>query len=350
VRLSLDPSTITEADQENGWYYFLGNQDGTVLVKQRQNGNDRLEVSWHVVPGAVSDNSLSTDTLDLSEGAASMHVVEGPAAGVSYADFYMLGYEDPETTRGEEDIVAAGARSFTGSSVEDEDAPAVPGGVDEFAEITWTDFLADPDPPVEPIEFGVQTARLHNTTETVQVDVLVDVGADGEFAGGELGLDGDYLLTKPAAPGGEVCVLDLSLPDPFAECSATYFADYSNFNSNLFGLVISAEDIGLTDAQAEFSYAVAACAGTFSGDVPGQACDVAGEIDPETGTYPAVVNATEPALQIDPLVCKGFWDGGACDEANPMSVGGDPGTDVLALFPNNAPERFPAIVETTGDQ
>jgi minor extracellular serine protease Vpr len=347
VQLALDPAAITEADQLNGWYYFLGNQDGTVQVRQRKNGADRFAVSWHVVPGAASVNSLSADTLDLANGPATMELVEGPAAGASYADLYLLGYEDPETTRSEEDIVAAGARSFTGQSVEDATPEGVPEGTDAQVGLTWLEFLADPDSPTEPIQFGVQLARLHNTTETVQVDVLVDTGADGVFAGTDEGLEGDYLLSKPAAPGGEVCVFDLSLPDALSECAATYFADYSNYNSNLFGLVVDAADIGLTDSDATLSYTVAACTGTFAGDVPGQLCDATEGIDPDTGTYGAVLNAIDPALAIDPLVCKGFWGGPACDAGSPIEVTGDAGTDVLALFPNNAPERFPTIIETT---
>ena len=347
VQLSIDPSAITEADQENGWYYFLGNQDGSIHIVQTKHGKDEFDVSWHFVPGAVSDNSLSTDTLDLSGGPATMELVEGPAAGVSYADLYMLGYADEELSRGEEDIVAVGARSFTGASAEDDAAEGVPEGTDELGEIGWLDFLADPDPPAEPIEFGLQTAGIHNTTETVQVDVLIDAGADGNFAGSGIGLDGDYLVTKPAEPGGEVCVFDLSLVDPFEECAALYFADYSNYNSNLYGLVVSAEDIGVTDTDPEFSYSATMCTGTFSGDVPGQFCDTAGEIDEETGTYPAVVNAIDPALDIDPLVCKGFWDGPDCNGANPITVDGNADVDVLALFPNNKPSRNPTIVETT---
>ncbi len=345
VQLALDPSAIAEADQLNGWYYFLGNQDGTIEVKQRKNGSDKFAVSWHVVPGAVSANSLSTDTLDLSGGPATMELVEGAAAGASYADLYNLGYLDPETTRGEADIVAVGARSFAGASVEDATPEGVPEGTDELAGLTWLEFLADPDSPSEPIEFGVQMADVHNTTETVQVDVLVDTGADGVFAGDPLGIPGDYLISKPAAPGGEVCVFDLSAPDPFAECAALYFADYSNYNSNLFGLVVDAADIGLDNNESGFSYSVTACAGTFSGDVPGQLCDTAEEVD--GGTYTATLDAIAPALAIDPLVCKGFWDGGACDAGSPIEVSGDAAVDVLALFPNNAPSQDPVIVETT---
>ena len=61
-------------------------------------------------------------------------------------------------------------------------------------------------------------------------------------------------------------------------------------------------------------------------------------MDSDTGTYPAVVNATDPALDIEPLVCKGFWDGRRSG-ANPITVDGDAEVDVLALFPNNRPSR-----------
>ena len=42
--------------------------------------------------------------------------------------------------------------------------------------------------PTEPVEFGVQTAGIHNTTETLEVDVLVDAGADGVYAGDDEGI------------------------------------------------------------------------------------------------------------------------------------------------------------------
>ena len=95
-----------------------------------------------------------------------------------------------------------------------------------------------------------------------------------------------------------------------------------------------------------------ACTGTFSGDVPGFTCDHAGEFDDEAGTWDLVFDAGDPALQIDPLTCFGFWGGDDCDGANPVEVtagsageGDDP--TILALFPNDAPRRSPVLVETT---
>ncbi|MQA75630.1 MAG: hypothetical protein GEU88_15045 [Solirubrobacterales bacterium] len=227
----------------------------------------------------------------------------------------------------------------------------MPPGTDELAGITWQDFLVDPDPPAEPVEFGVQTAGVHNTTETLEVDVLVDSGADGVYAGDDEGIPADYLLVKQPAPGGEVCVFDLSLADALSSCAATYFPDYSNYNSNSVGLVVSAEDIGLTNAEPSLAYQVTACTGTFSGDVPGQFCDTAGTPDPETGVYDARLNATTPALRINPLACEGFWSTRPCSGDRPIRVargaaapGDDPG--ILALFPNNAPSRNPTVVST----
>jgi hypothetical protein len=146
-------------------------------------------------------------------------------------------------------------------------------------------------------------------------------------------------------------VFDLSLADPFDDCAETYFADYSNYNSNVVGLVVDAQAIGLSDVQHQLSYQVTACTGRYSGDVPGTFCDTAGAFDEDTGTYTAFLDATDPALDISPLVCQGFWDGGACDSGDPITVdvgsagsGDDP--TILALFPNNAPSRAATIVET----
>ena len=74
--------------------------------------------------------------------------------------------------------------------------------------------------------------------------MLVDAGADGVYAGDDEGIPADYLVVKQAAPGGEVCVFDLALPDALDDCAATYFADYSNYNSNLVGLVVDAATSG----------------------------------------------------------------------------------------------------------
>ncbi len=86
--------------------------------------------------------------------------------------------------------------------------------------------------------------------------------------------------------------------------------------------------------------------------MPGTVCDTAGEIDGDSGTWDLVFDAADPALVIDPLVCKGFWDGGDCDDVTPIDVSvgsAGPGDDpsILALFPNDRPRRTAVVVETT---
>jgi subtilisin family serine protease len=348
VRLRLNPGLISEAEQEYGWYYIQGNLDGTVQVSQSGTPSDVLRLPWHVVPLATSDNGLlSTDPLDLTGGPGTLELTEGAAAGTSYADLYQLGETDAPESRGEEDIVAVGARSFTGSTI-DGTPEGLPPGNDQLADIDWLTFLTDVDTPTEPVEIGVQTWGVHNVTETLEVDVLIDAGADGVFADPEL--QADYLAVKLPAPGGEVCLFDLSVDTD--ECAALYFADYSNYNSNLVGLVLDAQAIGLATGSSSFSYHVDSCTGTFSGDVPGQICDSAGAFDDTSGTWSLVFDAADPALVIDPLVCQGFWGGPACDSTTPITVdvgsagaGDDP--SVLVLFPNDRPHRTATVVGTT---
>jgi len=347
-RLTVDPSPVSEAEQEFGWYYVHPNMDGTIAIDVGGKPNDTLRVAWHVAPLATAANGVSESSLDLTGGPATMELTEGPAAGRSYADLYLLGTTDETDTQGEEDIVAVGARSFTGGAI-DGTAEGVPAGTDDLAGIGWLDFLTSSDTPSEPVEFGVQTYGVHNVTETMEVDVLVDAEPLGVFADPDL--MADYLVVKLAEPGGQVCVFDLRRPRPFEECAAVYFPDYNNYNGNLFGVAVDANAIGLSKNKTEIAYRVEACTGTFSGDVPGFVCDSAGEIDESTGTWNLTLDATDPALDIDPLVCQGFWGGGDCDSATPITVdqgSAGPGDNpsILALFPNNAPSPTPVIVET----
>ena len=347
VKLTLDPSAISEAEQEFGWYYFLGSMDGNVQINQSGSPSDVLKLPWHVVPLTTSDNGIDPTSLDLTGGPGELTLTEGTADGTSYADLYHLGTTDPAESRGEEDIVAVGARSFTGATI-DGDAEGVPPGEDELGGNEWMPFLSSDTDVVEPVEIGVQTWGIHNITETLEVDVLIDVGADGDFADEDL--QADFLAVKQAASGGEVCLFDLSLPDPFDDCAALYFPDYSNYNSNLVGVVFNAEDIGLSDGNSTFSYRVEACTGTFSGDVPDFICDHAGELS--GGTWNNVFDAADPALAINPLTCQGFWGGPDCTAGSEITVdvgsagaGDDP--SILVLFPNDRPHRTATVVETT---
>ena len=347
VRLSLDPARIARPDQMLGWYYFLANVDGNVEVHQRGPGrDDTLHVPWHVIPLAASANALSRAALDLAGGSGTLRLLDPPSAGAPAADLYLLGATDGRDGGGEEDVAAVGARSFTGPSI-DGQPDGIPTGTDPLAGLTWPAFLTDEDEPTEPVEFGVAFRGVHDTTETLEVDVLIDLGADGVFADPEL--RADVLVVKLPAVGGGVCVYDLSAPDPLDACAARYFPDYTNYEGGVIGIAVDARAIGLSDGRPALSYRVVACTGTFSGDVPGQVCDEAGELDPATGTYGPRLDATDPALRVSPLVCRGFFGGRRCDPIR-VSVGSaEPGDDpgILALFPNNAPDRAWAVVRTT---
>jgi minor extracellular serine protease Vpr len=348
VRLRLDPRVVSDAEQLFRYYYFLGNVDGNVRIDQDGPSPDRLLLPWHVVPNAASANSLSASSLDLTGGPQTMTMNRPAAAGQSWADLYQLGTTDPVGSTGEEDIVAVGARSFTGKKIDGVPA-GVPQGTDPLVGIGWQDFLTNDNVPTEPVEFVVQGAANRNTTETLEVDVAVDAGADGVFA--DPALHADYLVVKPPGNGGTVCVYDLSLASPFDSCAEDYFADYAVYNTNLTGLVVDASAIGLTSADAKVAYQVTSCTGRFAGDVPGQFCDSAGALDGATGTWDLTFDATHPALVVGPQVCGGFWGGGACNANFPIHVsvgsagaGDDP--SILAVFPNNAPSRVPTVVTT----
>lgn len=341
VRVTLDLSVISPLEQEYGWYFFNPNMDGVVTFRQRGGGaGDTFGVPWHVSPLAASRTKVRPKSLDLSGGQATLSLTND-GAGVNHADSYLLGAEDELGSRTEEDITHIGARSFTGEEI-DGVPEGVPGGADPLAGISWIDFLTFADAPEEPVAFGVRTSGVHNTTETFEVDVLIDAGADGVFADPVIGAD--FLAAK--LPAGVTCLFDLSLDDPFADCAELYFPDYSSFNTNVTGAVVDAGAIGLSNAHSKVAYAVEAC--TLFNEEFG-ACDTAGGLDEETGTYSSVLDTTQPELNASPLVCGGFWGDPACDS---VAVSAGPGAQessaLLMLFPNNHPRRTAMVVPATG--
>jgi hypothetical protein len=261
-----------------------------------------------------------------------------------HADGYLLGASDEEGSNGEEDLLLTGARSFTGPDV-DGTPVGDPQGAEPLFGLSWIDFLTADSVPSEPIEFAAVTEAPHQTTDTVEVSVLIDVGADGVFADDTIGAD--FLLVKQAF-GGTTCVFDLSVPDALdGDCSATYFQDYGFYNTNLWGLVADAGAIGLSNAESEMAYQIAACVSPVGEDV---FCDFAGALDPDTGTYDSVIDVTDPALDFDPKVCGGFFGDETCDSIDVTGgnnlTGGDP--QALLLFPNNNENLSHQVVSTTG--
>ncbi|MCI0632618.1 MAG: S8 family serine peptidase [Actinobacteria bacterium] len=343
VELRLDPSRVPKWQQELGWFFFNGNVDGSVDIVEKGKKGDELHVPWHVTPLAAGDSRVFPAALDLTAGSADLALLD-KGDGVHYADLYVLGDEDPVDDGAEGDVVAIGARSFVGVSV-DGVPEGVPPGADALAGIDWLSFLTSVDTPAEPIEFAVVGADPHNITETTEIDVLIDVGADGVFA--DSGLDADVLVVKLAEGGtGQVCVF--VLPSDFSACDAIYFQDYSNYNASVWGIPVDVGVLGLTTGSPLISYRVVACTGVYAGDLPDdRVCDTAGGIDQTTGTYLAKLDVIHPALTFSNQVIGGFWGGPQGSVS--VGVGQDPGDDpgILAVFPNNAPDDQYAVVTTT---
>ncbi len=344
VELTLDPTAVPKWQQELGWYFFNPNVDGNVDVVEKGKGGDDLHVTWHVTPLAVANTGVKPASLDLTGGPADLKVTEN-GAGVSFADLYLLGAQETGGAGVEGNLVAIGARSFTGDTV-DGVAEGVPTGVDSYAGITWQQFLTSASEPTEPVEFVAVGNDVHNTTETTEVDVLVDVGADGVFADNTL--KADVLIVKRFEGfTGTTCLF--VLPSDFSACDAEYFQDYSNYNASIWGIPVDAGALGLSDADHVLSYSITACSGVYAGDVPTDAtCDTVGAIDPATGTYGPTLDVTAPALTLSNQVIGGFWKGAS----GPVSVGvgsaaagDDP--SILAVFGNNAPDDQWAVVGTT---
>lgn len=142
-----------------------------------------------------------------------------------------------------------------------------------------------------------------------------------------------------------------SLPSSFQECDATYFGDYSAYNTTLTAVAVDAGALGLSNATNELSYAVTQCSG-FAGTTEVISCETVGSVDASTRTYGARLNVTDPALRTSPPTCGGFFGAAPCTEKTPVTVSvgsGQPGEDpnLLIAFPNNRPARQTQIVDTT---
>ena len=342
IEVTLDPDSVPKWQQLYGWYYFNPNVDGNVNIVQTDGKDDAFHVPWHASALATADTDVGVGNLDLTGGAGVLPIVEG-GFGLNYADLYLLGATSPEDIGGEADIAAIGARTFVGAQV-DGVAEGLPEGTDPLAGLTFLEFVTQVDEPTELIEFVVQSHDPHNNSDTQEVDVLIDVGADGNFSDDTIGADAMLILLPGTGSGGTVCLFDL--PSTFEACDATYFAHYSIYNSDLVGLPVDAGALGLTNGQHALSYQVVSCTGVFAGDVPESTCDVAGDVDPDTGYVPTL-DVTDPALVFGNQVVGGFWKGPEGDvdvSVGSAAAGDDPG--ILVVFPNNTPGDMGTVVTT----
>jgi subtilisin family serine protease len=349
LKLILDPSAVSTAEQLYGWYYFNPNVDGNLAFHRLGANGEFFHVPWHVSGLAASATRLSATNLNLRTGARPLAVIER-GAGRSFADLFLLGARSPKTSGGEEDVALIGARSFAGGSINGV-ASGVPTGVDAFAGLTWREFLTAFDEPTEPVEFAVRTYGNRSTVDSQEVDILVDLGADGVFADPDIGAD-TLLVKFPGGGeffGGIVCQFDL--PSTFDACDHEYFVDDSAYNSSLTGIVADARSLGLSNAVHTLSYSVTVCnVSNFDGE---SLCDFAGGFSNATGTYRPTLDVTNPALDLSRWSCRGFWGNKSdCGASAPVTVsvgaaapGGDP--SILALFPNNTPGAQSAVVTTS---
>ena len=88
----------------------------------------------------------------------------------------------------------------------------------------------------------------------------------------------------------------------------------------------------------------------YAGDVPDDfICDTAGDLDPETGTYTAFLDVTDPALTFSPMVVGRVLRRWVEPRLRRHRLGGHLRDDpsILAVFPNNAPGDQYDIVTTT---
>ncbi len=158
VRLQLDPSVVSELEQEFGWYFFHPNVDGILKIKQEDGNGDVLAVpGGHAAPLSATDHEPGVTSLDLrweAETSRSSKV----AAGLPHADVYLLGAIDPADSNGEEDITHIGPRSFVGGSING-DAIHIPPAKDPYAELSWLDSSRTSRPPRSRLSSGFAPPR-----------------------------------------------------------------------------------------------------------------------------------------------------------------------------------------------
>lgn len=323
--LELSPP-VTEAERILRFYEVLPGVNGGVEIAQRGGSKDHLRVPWHVIPLSVSNNAASHSNLALGPDAAISFPSRDAAPGA--ADLYALGATDAIGGEfGEEDVVALGVRSFTGTAL-DGVAEGLPRETDDLRGRTWLGALERDESIAEPLEFAVAAHVPHETLRTLDVSIYIDRGADGVFADPKT--QSDYILHKEAGHFS-VCAFESSSG---GGCDALYRPSFHQYDSNLIGMIADAELIGLTDSNSRFAYRVAVCTDRFSGDVPQPECDLAGFGDGDE--YTAEFDPLEPPLTFSRTYCGNFWSSTSCDDPITVSAGSSyEGDSILVVYPNN---------------
>ena len=276
------PSTISEAEQEFGWYYFHPNVDGNVRIIQTGGGSDEsMHVPWHVAPLAASNNSLSKSSLDLTGGSG--HDADDSAAERRPPVRRPVPARRHRRAReprrggpgcGRRPLVHRRRRRATASPRACRQAPTRSPGS------SWQTSWPSSDRPGDPVEFAVQTAGVHNIDRDARGRRARRPRRRRRLRRRRRGHPGRLPAGQAAGRRRRGVRVQPRAGERARLCTATYFADYSNYNSNLVGLVVDARKIGITAANSEIAYQATACTGRFSGDVPSQFCDTVGDVDP----------------------------------------------------------------------
>lgn len=333
TRLIFEPSLVPLAAELLPRQGELPVGDGFFKIRQLGGTRDTLKVPWLAVPHVSAAVAPSQTSLDLTSGNATIGFDVTPTSGTSAADVYSLGVSDPsgDVAAGEADITHVGVRSFAGSSLGD-GPEGLPTSVDASGQ-EWLESLTSQGFE-EPIEFVVRTAAPHDTIETLDITISVDLGADGIFADGS---GADRTIEKPVLQASG-CVRDLS---GAGDCLGSFGLDYDRFDSGLIGIVVDSFELGLEEGDSAFSYRVEVCSDSFSGDVAAPICDETAGI--AGSTYPARFDATEQAPLLERSFCGGFYSTTDCRAG--IEVSGSPGDPSLLLaFPNNPPGSDAAVL------
>ena len=280
-----------------------------------------------------------------------MTLDHGPAAGISYADLYLLGATDPAEAAARR-TSSRSARGRSPGRRSTGPPRACPPGQTSSPGSTWQEFLTNADEPTEPVEFVVQACgrpqhhrdargrRRWSTRAPTACSPTPDLQAD-------------YLVVKPPARAGTSASSTCRSPTRSTTARPRTSPTTRNYNTQpgRAGGGRRARS-GSPTRTPSSSYQVTACTGRFSGDVPGQICDTAGEIDSGTGTWdlhartPSIRRSRDRPARVQGVLGRRGLRCGDPDHGHDRLRGAGDDPSILALFPNNAPHRTPTVVET----
>ena len=275
----------------------------TCVIDESGGGStDRLHVPWHVAPLAASANGLSKSALDLTGGSDTMRMTSsGRPRAAPYGDLYLLGGVDGLESHGEEDLVAVGARSFTGADPRDGVPEGVPDGHrrvrrHQLAGLPRRSRRAGRSGRVRRPDRGRpqhhRDARGRRARRPPRRRRLRRRrrGHPGRLPGRQAG--GRRVARSACSTSRSPTRSTIARRRTSPTTRTTTRTSSGSWSAP--------RTSASTNNNARLAYQVTACTGTFTGDVPGQFCDTAGDVDPSTGIYTARLNASRPGARHRP--------------------------------------------------